>query len=97
MNNNKINNWQNYIKNKNLINRIFDMLQYFNFTSDAFAKTSLRDSLKSHINDIVFVETLIKYFDTKRKINKNKIELRCNLQMLVDDLDYLKQYLEKEN
>ena len=52
--------WHSFVKSHNLVNRIYDMLDYF------------------HCFDEV----------------KN-IELRCNLIDLINDLDYLKQYLYK--
>lgn len=85
-----------YTKSRNLVNRVYDMLEYFNFKDkyqdvDKNFKQYLDDKLK----DIYFVETLIKYLDDKLKRNYKKIELRCNLHDLINDLDYLKQYLEK--
>lgn len=88
-------NWYSYVKSRNLINRIYDMLEYFNYFDNEFwNKENIRQFLKENINDIIFVETLIKYLDDKLKRNKKKVELRCNLSDLINDLDYLKQYLD---
>ena len=87
--------WYTYVTSRNLINRIYDMLEYFNFFDNtSFGKSDIRFFLKQKISDICFVETLIKYLDDKLKFNKKKVELRCNLSDLINDLDYLKQYLE---
>lgn len=88
-------NWYSYVKSRNLINRIYDMLEYFNyFDNEDWNKENIRKFLKENINDIIFVETLIKYLDDKLKKNRKKVELRCNLSDLINDLDYLKQYLD---
>lgn len=87
--------WYSYVKSRNLINRIYDMLEYFHYFDNEFwDKENIRQFLKENINDIIFVETLIKYLDDKLKRNKKKVELRCNLSDLINDLDYLKQYLD---
>lgn len=88
-------NWYSYLKSRNLINRIYDMLEYFNFfDKEKWSKQEIRTYLKTNISDICFVETLIKYFDDKLQHNKKKVEVRCNLHDLINDLDYLKQYLD---
>lgn len=86
--------WYSYVKSRNLINRIYDMLEYFNFFDEFWDKQDVRDYLKNNIKDICFVETLIKYFEDKLKRNRKKVELKCNLSDLINDLDYLKQYLD---
>ena len=88
-------NWYFYVKSRNLINRIYDMLENFHyFNYDSWDKQSIRDYLKTNIKDICFVETIIKYLEDKLKENMKKVELRCNLSNLIDDLDCLKQYLD---
>ena len=95
MKNNKKKNWYYYVRSRNLINRIYDMLEYFNyFDYKNWNKEDIRNYLKENINDVCFVETIIKYLENKLNKNKNKVELRCNISKLIDDLDYLKQYLE---
>ena len=87
-------NWYYYVRSRNLINRIYDMLEYFHyFDYEFWNKEDIRNYLKENINDICFVETIIKYLEEKLHKNKKKIELRCNLSNLINDLDYLKQYL----
>jgi len=71
------------------------MLEYLNrFDCEYWNKDEVRNYLKENINDICFVETIIKYLDDKLKKNRKKIELRCNISDLINDLDYLKQYLD---
>lgn len=90
-------NYYNFVKRKNLINRTFDMLDYFNiFDKKNLSKDKAKYFLKENINNPIFIETILKYFCDKYKNCKKKIELRCNLYDLINDLDYLKQYLEKE-
>ena len=67
-------NYYYFIKSKNLLNRIFDMLDYFNiFEKNDLSKNDAKDILKENINNP-----------------------RCNLHDLINDLNYLKQYLEKD-
>ncbi len=87
--------WYFYVKSRNLINRVYDMLEFFCYLdNNDWNKQNIRNYLKSNIKDICFVETLIKYFEEKLKQNRHKIELRCNLLELITDLDYLKVYLD---
>lgn len=91
----KIRSWYSYAKKKNLFNRIYDMLEYFeNFSKDGYNKFDIKYCLKNNLADICFVENLITYFQEKLFKNKKKVELRCNLSDLINDLDYLKQYLD---
>lgn len=84
-----------FIKRKNLINRIVDMLYYFKiFDSKELSSKNAYIHIKENILDIYFVENLSKYFEQKMKTNNKKIQLRCNLLDLINDLDFLKQYLD---
>lgn len=89
--------WYSFIKSHNLVNRVYDMLDYFNFfdkeTKDV---ESMKLEIENKIRSIYYVETLAKYFDDQKRKNKKNIELKCNLIDLIDDLDYLKQYLVKK-
>lgn len=90
-------NYYYFIKSKNLLNRIFDMLDYFNiFEKYDLSKNDAKDILKENINNPIFIETILKYFCDKFNNNQKRIELRCNLHDLINDLNYLKQYLEKD-
>jgi len=91
----KIRSWYSYAKKRNLFNRTYYMLEYFEkFSNDGYNKFDIKYCLKNNFADICFVENLITYFQEKLSQNKKKIELRCNLSDLINDLDYLKQYLD---
>ena len=77
--------WHSFVKSHNLVNRIYDMLDV------ELAKNQIKNKIRS----IYYVETLAKYFDDKKNKHIKNIELRCNLIDLINDLDYLKQYLYK--
>lgn len=85
-----------YIETHNLVNRIYDMLDYFSFfkykTKD---ERELKSGIKINLKSVYYVETLAKYLESKRKKNKKNIDLKCNLDELINDLNYLKQYLCK--
>lgn len=91
------NNIKSYIEKRNLINRIYDMLEFFNFADLKLSKDNdVRNYIKENLNDEYFVESLAKYFYIKLKKCRKKVELRSNLWRLINDLDYLKQYIEKD-
>lgn len=85
--------FKRFVRSHNLINRIYDMLFFFKVIKDGESENQVKRFLKHRIEDITYVETLAKYFEEKLRRNKNKIELRCNLLDLINDLNYLKQYL----
>lgn len=88
-------NWHSFVKSHNLVNRIYDMLDYLDFFKEKnIDADSIKIGIKKRLNSKYYVETLAKYFDDKKRRNKNNIELRCNLNDLINDLDYLKQYLK---
>ena len=85
-----------FIKRKNLINRLVDMLYYLKiFEKEKITIEEAHSQIKTNILDIYFLENLLKYFDQKLKKYNNKIQLKCNLRDLISDLDFLKQYLEE--
>lgn len=87
--------WYSYVKRKNLINRIYDMLNYFKlFENEEYNGCDAILYINKNINNQLFIETLQKYLCSKYNKNKTKIELRCNLKDLITDLDYLKQFLD---
>lgn len=89
----------NYITKRNLVNRVFDMLEYLDFLKHIdWSDEEILNYLTENLQDVYFVETLAKYFEVKlkKKKYKNKIELKCNLKKLIDDLNYIKQYLDDE-
>lgn len=89
-------NWHSFVKSHNLINRLFDMLDYFNFFDNLDNVELVKKEMKKKIQSLYYVESLAKYFDDRIKDNINNIEVRCNLSDLIIDLDYLKQYLTKK-
>lgn len=86
--------WHSFVKSHNLVNRIYDMLDYLNFFENNKQDVELlKKNIKLNLRSKYYVETLAKYFEDKKRKNKKNIELRCNLIDLINDLDYLKQYL----
>lgn len=82
-----------FVKSHNLVNRIYDMFVYFKLIKNTFHEPIFKKFIKQRIVDVEYVETLAKYFEDKLKKNKKNIDLRCNLNDLIYDLEYLKQYL----
>mgnify|MGYP006947702322 FL=1 len=85
--------WHSFVKSHNLVNRIYDMLDYFHCFDEVEDVEFAKDEIKNKIRSIYYVETLAKYFEDKKNKHIKNIELRCNLIDLINDLDYLKQYL----
>lgn len=85
-----------FIKSHNLVNRIYDMMYYFECYKEENI-SYVKSRIKTKLQNIYYVETLAKYFEEQKRKNRKNIELRCNLVDLINDLDYLKQYLEKNN
>lgn len=87
----------NYISKRNLVNRVYDMLEYFGFSSKLnLTDEEIEEFMTCYLQDVYFVETLAKYFETrlKKKRYKTNIDLKVNLNQLINDLNYLKQYLD---
>ena len=73
------------------------MLYYFYFfKSSPLSKMELKNNLFNSLQNIEMVENFAKYFEKKLKKKNNSIELKCNLRELISDLNFLKQYLDKE-
>lgn len=88
---------EKYTSTHNLVNRIFDMLYFFNFfknRKEAFC--DIKEEIRNNLKKVEEVETIAKYFDTRLKKKHINIEIKCNLKNLITDLNYLKQYLVKE-
>lgn len=86
-----------YIKSHNLVNRCYDMLSYYNtFQNKDLSYKEIKTNIYNNLREIETVETYAKYFNLKLKSTKNKVELKYNLKDLINDLNYLKQHLEKE-
>ena len=84
--------WHSFVKSHYLVNRVYDMLDYFKLL-DNTDEIEMKKRIITQIQDIYYVESLAKFFEDKLKKNKKKVEVRCNLIDLIHDLDYLKQYL----
>lgn len=82
-----------FIRSHNLVNRIYDMVFYFGAIKNPKDKKNIQKFFFQRLEDVSYVESLIKYFEKKLKKSKNIIQLRCNLQDLIYDLEMLKQYL----
>ncbi len=82
-----------FIKSHNLVNRIYDMINYLGIVKNPNNDKNIKKFIRLKLQNIEYVESLAKYFEKKLKKNKNDVELRCNLQDLIYDLDYLKLYL----
>lgn len=83
----------NYIKRHNLVNRIYDMVLYFNVVKNNKDEKRIKEFFLHNLKEVDYVESLAKYFETKMFKNKKNIDLKLNLEDLVNDLNYLKQYL----
>ena len=89
-------NWHTFAKSHNLVNRIYNMLEYLNiFENCNETKKTIKKGIYNKIRSFYYVESLAKYFEDELKKNKNNVEVRCNLVDLIHDLDFLKQYLVK--
>ena len=82
-----------FIRSHNLVNRIYNMMIFFHVLKNDETKTNVKKFLNMRLEDAVYVEDLIVYFERKKCKNKKNIDLYCNLKDLIYDLEYLKQYL----
>ena len=82
-----------FITSHNLVNRIYDMIFYFGVIKDSSNEKVVKKFLKESLLKVEYVESLAKYFEKRLTKNYNNIELRYNLKDLINDLNYLKQYL----
>jgi hypothetical protein len=64
--------WHSFVKSHNLVNRIYDMLDYFHCFDEVKNVELAKNQIKNKIRSIYYVETLAKYFDDK----KNKFTRR---------------------
>lgn len=90
---NNYNDFKRYIRSHNLSHRIYDMLYYFKVIKNDKSEKQIKKFFNQRLEDITYVETLAKYFESKLRQSKRNHELRCNLIDLINDLNYLKQYL----
>ena len=86
--------WHSFVASHQLVNRIYDMLDYFNFFKNHNEdEKELKRRIYRNMNNIYYIENLASYFEKKLKRNYKNVEVRCNLIDLLYDLDHLKQYL----
>lgn len=90
---NNYNDFKRYIRSHNLVNRIYDMLYYFKVFKNNQSEKQVKAFFNQRLEDITYVETLAKYFESKLRTHRKNHEVRCNLNDLISDLNYLKQYL----
>ena len=82
-----------FIKSHNLPNRIYDMLLYFGTIKNEENEKHIKKFFFQRLQDVEYVESLAKYFEEKLRKYKKIPDIRCNLLDLINDLNYLKQYL----
>jgi hypothetical protein len=82
-----------FIKSHNLVNRVYDMVYYFGTIKDSADEQIVKKFFKDNLQNVEYVESLAKYFEKKLQKNYKNVELRYNLIDLVNDLNYLKQYI----
>lgn len=82
-----------FIRSHNLVNRIYDMLFYLKVLKNHDNEINTKKFFYYRLEDVVYVESLAKFFESKLRKYKKIPDIRCNLIDLIQDLDYLKQYL----
>ena len=82
-----------FIKSHKLPNRIYDMLLYFGTIKNEKNEYNIKKFFFQRLQDVEYVESLAKYFEEKLRKYKKIPDIRCNLLDLINDLNYLKQYL----
>lgn len=87
------NNFYTFKKSHNLINRIYNMLIFLGTIKNTQNEKIIKKFLNRRIEDVEYIETLAKYFESRRRRYKKHPEVLCNLNDLIYDLEYLKQYL----
>jgi len=69
------------------------MLVYFGTIKNPSNEKVIKKFFHKRLEDVEYVESLAKYFEKRRRGFKNNPDVLCNLNDLIYDLDYLKQYL----
>lgn len=82
-----------FITSHNIVNRVYDMTFYFGIIKNPENEKVIKKYIRENLLKDDYVESLAKYFEKKQNDHYKNIELRCNLKDLIDDLNYLKQYL----
>lgn len=89
----KYEDYKKFLRSHHLVNNIYDMLYYFKIVKEDSKEELIKKFLEQRLEDIVYVESLAKYFERKLKKYDKVPDIRCNLLDLINDLNYLKQYL----
>lgn len=87
------NNFYTFKKKHNIINRIYNMLVFMGTLKYPHNEKVVKRFLNHKIEEVDYIETIAKFFESKKKLYKKNQEVICNLNALVYDLEYLKQYL----
>lgn len=85
--------WKRFVRSHNLVNRVYDMLFYLKVLKNNDNEKNTKRFFYYHLEDVEYVESLAKYFENQLKKYKSVADIRCNLLDLIQDLNYLKQYL----
>ncbi len=80
-----------FISGYSMVNRVYDMLCYL---GDIKGEIGIKKILEKKLSDSYYVEKLINYFERVFNRCGNNYDLRRDLCYLIDDLRYLKQYLD---
>lgn len=90
--------YEEFIKSHNLVNRLYDMAHFFGLDDDnPIKQKTIKDFFYYNLGNAEYVELIAKYFEDKKKRYTKNIELYFNINNLITDLDYLKQYILFEN
>ncbi len=90
--------YEEFIKNHNLVDRLYDMAHFFGLDDNNPEKrTIINKFFYYNLGNSEYVELIAKYFEDKKKRCTNNIELYFNINKLITDLDYLKQYILFDN
>lgn len=82
-----------FIRSHNLVKRIYDMLFYLKVLKNSDNEINTKKFFYYRLEDVAYVESLAKFFENKLRKYRKIPDVRCNLIDLIQDLDYLKQYL----
>ena len=64
--------WHSFVKSHYLVNRVYDMLDYFKLL-DNTDEIEMKKRIITQFQDIYYVESLAKFFEDKLKKNKKKL------------------------
>ena len=86
--------YEEYVKSHNLVNRLYDMSHYFGLDdNDPIKRKHIKRFFSYNLGNYEYVELIAKYFEDKKKRCSKNIELYFNIKDLINDLNYLKQFI----